>query len=50
MTIIELPDRRNLDMNVSGPDDGMPLVEGHVSISMGAMDRMLDELLTTVSS
>ena len=24
--------------------------EGHASISLGALDRMLDELLTTVSS
>ena len=29
MTIIELPDGRYLDVDVSGPDDGMPLVFHH---------------------
>ena len=57
MTVLTTPDGRALDIEVTGPDDGLPLAfhhvhlvpgEGHVSLAVGAFERMLDELLTVV--
>ena len=53
MTIIDLPGGRSLDLEMSGPEDGMGEKnidegEGHLCVAVGPIDRMLDELLTTL--